>query len=1046
MSNPEYNELMKRLEELEKTEKDRKQIENELQENEKKYRLLAENVTDIIWTMDMNLKFTYLSSSVTRLGGYSVEEAMKLPLKKMLTRNSYNVVMNTFLKELAIEKVTNKDINRSRTLELEFIHKNGSRIWGEVTMTFLRDQKNKAVGILGVARDITERKKTEDSLKKSERQYRTTIDSMADVVHVIDEKRNIIVYNTAFKAWCSKMKPDMKVENQNLFQLFPFLSERVKNEYEQVFKSGKVLTSEDNVFIDDKEYIAETRKVPVIEGGKVTQVVTIIRDVTALKKTLAVLQESEQKYRHLITYSNDAIYLLYDRKFEFINDKFQEMFGVSLEDVNKPEFDFINLVAPKSRQMVEERDRKLAAGKKLKPIRYEFTALDKEGTEIEVEVSVSYVKYKDGYATQGILRDITDRKKADHMLRMTQFSVDHAADSIFWMGPDAKFIYVNNAACKSLGYSRNELLKMTVHDIDPLFPEEVWAKHWEEIKEKKSFTIESLHKKKNGKILNVEISINYLEFEGNEYNFAFAKDISERKKSEEALTESETRYRTLFNHLADPVVIFDQENHTFLDCNESAVRKYGYTYKEWMTMKPMDLHPPDEVDKVKKNIDDIEDFSPHHYTHVTKSGYRFPVEILTQEIEYKGRPAWISIIRDITDRLKAEEERKILEEQLFQSQKMESIGRLAGGIAHDFNNILAAIMGFAEVLSMKYNDSTTGDGKAVDVILRSAKRAGDLTNQLLGFARGGKYNPEPLEINEIILDTIKMAEKIFEKNITVEYDFESDLFLIEGDRNQIEQVLTNIIINARDAMPMGGKINFKTEDIFIDTEAIKNYPELKPGNYVKILITDTGMGMPKSVKYHIFEPFFTTKEKEKGTGLGLATVYGIIKNHNGHIDCQSELGKGTTFSIVLPATDRKFIPEEEKDVVTGFQKGDATILVVDDETDLRDMLKEQLQTMGYKVFTAGDGLEAVAVYSENKDEIDLVLMDMIMPNMDGKEAFYKLKEINSEVMVLIISGFSKDEKANEILKNGAFGFIKKPFELEELSKIIYELLKKKSLR
>jgi PAS domain S-box-containing protein len=390
---------------------------------------------------------------------------------------------------------------------------------------------------------------------------------------------------------------------------------------------------------------------------------------------------------------------------------------------------------------------------------------------------------------------------------------------------------------------------------------------------------------------------------------------------------------------------------------------------------------------------------------------------------------------------KAEKERRKLEEQLFQAQKMESIGRLAGGIAHDFNNILTSIMGYAELLKLKFTDTSARERQAADIIIKSTERASDLTRQLLAFARGGKYNPVPLIINDLIKQTINVSEKIFEKNIKVKYDLEKKLNPIEADKNQLDQVLTNIIINAKDAMPNGGELIFKTWNVYLDEEYTSKFQELKPGNYVKISIIDTGMGMPRSIKDHIFEPFFTTKGAGRGTGLGLATVYGIIKNHNGHITCTSELGKGTTFTLYLPATEKEIIIEENESKVI---RGEETILLVDDEAYVRDVAKRQLQRLGYKAVTAGDGIEAVDIYKKKKKKIDLVLLDMVMPNLAGKETYRELKDINPDIKVVLISGFSQNDKATETLKEGALAFIQKPFKLYELSKILAGVLKSKN--
>lgn len=387
---------------------------------------------------------------------------------------------------------------------------------------------------------------------------------------------------------------------------------------------------------------------------------------------------------------------------------------------------------------------------------------------------------------------------------------------------------------------------------------------------------------------------------------------------------------------------------------------------------------------------------------------------------------------------KAEEERRKLEEQLFQAQKMESIGRLAGGVAHDFNNILTSIMGYAELLKLKLSDTSIRERQAADIIIKSAERASDLTRQLLAFARGGKYHPVPLIINDIIKQTINVSEKIFEKNIKVKYDLGKKLKPIEADKNQLDQVLTNIIINAKDAMPNGGELIFKTANVYLDEEYTSKFQELKPGNYVKISIIDTGIGMPRSIKDRIFEPFFTTKGAGYGTGLGLATVYGIIKNHNGHITCTSEPGIGTTFTFYLPATEKEIILEENESKLI---KGEETILLVDDEEYVLDVAKRQLERLGYKAITAVDGIEAVDIYKKKKKKIDLVLLDMVMPNLAGKDTYRELKNINPDIKVVLISGFSQNAKATELLKEGALAFIQKPFKLYELSKTLAGVLK-----
>lgn len=398
----------------------------------------------------------------------------------------------------------------------------------------------------------------------------------------------------------------------------------------------------------------------------------------------------------------------------------------------------------------------------------------------------------------------------------------------------------------------------------------------------------------------------------------------------------------------------------------------------------------------------------------------------------------IKLKKEITGRKKAEEDRRKTEEQLFQAQKLESIGRLAGGIAHDFNNILAGIMGFAELLNTKYNNPDSFEGKASRIILDGTTRAANLTKQLLGFARGGKYNPVPLNINNVIVETINMLENIFEKTINLKYIFEESIGVVEADKNQLEQVFANIIINAKESMPEGGDLCIKTENISINKNMLSKNPVYRKGDFVKISITDTGHGISEDIQDKIFEPFFSTKKKSGRTGLGLAMVYGIIKNHRGFISVQSSPGTGSSFIIYFPRT-KKSIKKVKKNKETPV-KGKGTILLVDDEENIRDLIKTQLDLLGYNVLSANNGKEAIEIYNNEHKNIDLILLDLIMPVMSGMDAFIELKKLNPDIKILLMSGYSQYEKANELLKNGAKGFLQKPFKISEFSKEISKLM------
>jgi len=393
---------------------------------------------------------------------------------------------------------------------------------------------------------------------------------------------------------------------------------------------------------------------------------------------------------------------------------------------------------------------------------------------------------------------------------------------------------------------------------------------------------------------------------------------------------------------------------------------------------------------------------------------------------------------DITQNKKSEIENKLLQEQVFQSQKLESIGLLAGGIAHDFNNILTVIGGYAELLNMEYENLSTSAAKAVKAITGSTKRAAKLTQQLLGFARKGKYNPVTVNINEHLKQALSVSEKILSKKIKVTFNFFKGINKIMVDKNQMSQVITNLIINANDAISGHGEINIKTGNLIIHKNNKKNYPTLTEGNYIKMSISDTGTGIPDNIKEKVLDPFFTTKKAQGRTGLGLATVYGIIQNHNGALDIESKDGKGTKVEIVLP--ESKKIIKEKKYTAKKF-KATATILAIDDEEHIRLLAKDLFQRIGYKVYTAEDGKKGVELYKKHKNKIDIILLDMIMPEMDGSETFYALQKINPDVKVFIISGYIQDNKANDLLNSGALGFLQKPFDLKDAVQCISNALK-----
>jgi len=424
---------------------------------------------------------------------------------------------------------------------------------------------------------------------------------------------------------------------------------------------------------------------------------------------------------------------------------------------------------------------------------------------------------------------------------------------------------------------------------------------------------------------------------------------------------------------------------------------------------------------------------------VSKSGRTFPVFLRADGVkdDIGDVIGLIGVHTDMTERQRAHQEKERLVAKLQQAQKLEAIGTLAGGIAHDFNNLLMGIQGNVSLMLIDGSQAHPYYER-LKSIEKQVKSGAGLTSQLLGYARKGRYEVKSVDLNALLQETSEAFGRT-KKEITIHRDLAGDLFAIEADQGQIEQVLWNLFVNGADAMPGGGSLILKTLNI-TDKDMKGKLYNPKPGNYIFLTVTDTGTGMDKETLERIFEPFFTTKETGQGTGLGLASAYGIIKGHGGYIDVESRKGHGTTFSIYLPASEKK-APKGVEPTVR-FTKTSGTVLLVDDEDIILEVGKDLLEVMGYQVLTADNGEEAVEVYGKNRDVIDLVVLDMVMPTMGGGEAYDRMKDINPKIKVLLSSGYSIEGEATEILERGCNGFIQKPFNMDELATKIREILDK----
>lgn len=514
-----------------------------------------------------------------------------------------------------------------------------------------------------------------------------------------------------------------------------------------------------------------------------------------------------------------------------------------------------------------------------------------------------------------------------------------------------------------------------------------------------------------------------------------ALDITERKRVEEALIESEKRFRNYFE-LSLVGIAITTPNMEWIEVNDKLCLMLGYTreelfrkkWKELIVKKPanLDEHTIDHAVSGKVDLTNME------MRFYKKDGSAIHALVSSRGVgKGNGKLDYVlTLIQDISDR-------KRLETQLLQSQKLEAIGTLAGGIAHDFNNLLMGIGGFASL--MLYDlDTDHPHYEKLRSIEEQVRSGAELAKQLLGFARGGKYEVKPTNLNTIIDRSSQLFGRT-RREIIIEKKFRDDLWTVEVDRGQIEQVLLNLYVNAWQAMPGGGTLYLQTDNVHIGATGKGYYDDQIPGKYVRISVTDTGIGMDEKTKGRIFDPFFTTKDRGRGTGLGLASAYGIIKNHGGFIHVYSEKGQGTTFNIYLPSSTKKLIGEQ-KEHEKEYSRGTETILVVDDEELNINVTRLILQRLGYHVITASGGKEAIEKFHNPSNKIDLVILDMVMPEMGGGETYDILKKVSPSMKCILASGYSINGQATEIMKKGVEAFIQKPFSMGELATVVRRVL------
>jgi len=616
---------------------------------------------------------------------------------------------------------------------------------------------------------------------------------------------------------------------------------------------------------------------------------------------------------------------------------------------------------------------------------------------------------------------------------MFQAAIDTAREAVLWVDAEGRLAYVNQRACSWLGYSREDVGRLRIWDLDIGLSPERWAMLW------KQTLIDGLsetsYRRRDGRLFPVEVSAKGLEVGGSRLCVAFVRDISQRR----AVTEALRRTQAAVDRARDPI-FWVKSDGSLAYVNDAACELLGYPREELLRLNMQQISPSPLSWEERWRQRRAENAVRFERTHRAKDGRDIPVEVSVSVIEFEGEECHWVYTRDLTEQKRAQAEKARLEAELLHAQKLESVGRLAGGVAHDFNNMLTVILGYAELMASGMSE---GDPllESLAEIKKAACRSRDTTRQLLAFSRKQMIAPRAVDLNALVAEAKNALLRLIGEHIALTFVPGHALWRVVFDPAQVEQILVNLIVNARDALPGGGRITVSTANIQLGEADCRNRADAIPGEYVVLTVSDDGVGMDDQTLSHIFEPFFSTKDVGKGTGLGLATVYGVIKQNNGFIDVSSDKGRGTTFRLYIPrmhgpGVDPPMAPEDPA------SRGRGTILLVEDNEMVRDLTRSMLVGLGYTVLAADSAQAALDLCASPGLRVDLLLSDVVMPDMRGPELSDRLRAVRPELKVLFMSGYASGQVAGADLSSDSSAFIQKPFTMTELARSVERVLQR----
>jgi PAS domain S-box-containing protein len=1014
--------------------------EKNVKESEQLFRTIFENAADGILLADNESKKFFMGNKqIYKALGYGPKEIKNISVMDIHPEKDLPQILDQF------EKLMRNEITVAKNIPVK--RKDGTIYYADISALPIT-LKDKTY-LVGIFRDISERKQTEESLREKDERLQTIFDNAEEIIHMIawdgtflyispswERFTGFPVSESVGKSFTLYVHPDDQAACLELVKYVHDTGQPQKIlELRVRHASGKWIW-----FMNSGVAIKDAQGKPLYFMG-------VAMDITERKSAEAALLASEEKFS--LAFHNSptilAITSLSDGRFIDVNEIFLSLHGFERDEIiGHSSYELNLLVDPALLDAIPQEAR---ASGMMKDREMQFRKKD-GGVFWGLFSAVPLTIAGEPCLISRVI-DITERKKAEEELQKLASIVKHSSELVNLATLDGKMVFLNEAGYQMLGIDPDRMSQINILEVIPehlhkmvqteLLPTLRTTGTWEGELQYRNL--------KTGRLVDVyTITFAIKDPISNAplYLANVSRDITERKHAEDALRESEELYTRLVDTIPDLIVRTDLDGKIRF-VNDYALQVSGYTREEIEGRDMLLFISPEDRDRMIQNalLRREQKLGPREYQLLIKDGKKIPFEVNGDVLRSEeGIPfGFVYICRDITQRKEDEEEKTHLQAQLVQAQKMESVGRLAGGVAHDFNNMLSVILGNTE-MAIKRLDPSDPLQKLLQDILNAGRRSADLTRQLLAFARKQVAVPRILDLNDTVSGMLKMLRRLIGEDIDLSWKPGYDLWKLMIDPSQIDQILANLTVNARDAIEQSGKIVIETTNTICDDAYCSVHPECIPGEYVMLSVSDDGFGMDKETALNIFEPFFTTKKEGQGTGLGLATVYGIVRQNNGFINVYSEPGRGTTFRIYLPRHKAEILePADDKEEMK-IQGGTETVLIVEDDEAVLDLSRRMLEGLGYQVLAVRRTDEAIRLAEEYEGTIDLLFTDVVMPDMNGKELSERVCSIRPGFKCLFTSGYTADVIARQGILEEGVHFIPKPFSLKDLAAKVREALGK----